>query len=231
MTLPWKHIVIGAFAVLALQQSCARAEAVGRADAEADNVERLTEQLDVITDDTVRLSRRLADLTATHREGATRDSILIATLRTRTVRYARELGDYRSRDSVNIADMGAAFDAIAARINPEDVPALRVVIAAVNSRVVSLESQVAVQARWLEDTRTELALVITDRDRERVGRRAADELTNGLRITIRSQAAIIDTRARENDALRDAVGGFRVTIQGWWMLPLGVAAGALAVGL
>ncbi len=227
----WKSVVGAALILLALQQGLARMKAVGRADAEADNVERLTADLAELSRDTVRLSRRLNDLDTTHREEEARDSILIAGLRTRTMQYARELSDYRSQDSLYAADIDDSFKALAARINPEDVPALRVVIALVNTRVVGLQSQVAVQARWLEDSRTELRLVITDRDRLRVARSAADELTNGLRITIRRQAAIINAQARETDALRDAVGGFRVTIQGWWLLPVGAVLGALAVGL
>ncbi len=229
-TFPYKYVIGAALLLLALQQSCARAEAIGRADAEAQQVERLTEGLEQLSGDTLRLSERLAALDSERTTQAARDSALIAGLRMRAGTAARELAALRLEDSVNVAGMDAAFDALRARLASDDQPALRVVVAAVNTRISGLQSQISVQTGWLEVSEEQLAIMTRSRDAERVGRRAADALADGLRAQIGQQAEIIVTQAREIDALRDATGGFNLTLDGWWLLPVGVVVGLVLGG-
>ncbi len=229
MNIPWKYVIGVALVLLAVQQGLARAKAVGRADAEAAQVKRLTTTLNELAFDTIALSAQVTALDSERRAQYARDSVALATLRSQAEGFARELGDIRSRDSLNVANVEEAFGALFARINPEDRPALHRAVKAVEVRVSGLERQIDVQAQLLVVSAEQYALVITERDSEREGRRAADALLDGVRRQGAQLTMIVDTQAREIEALRDAVGGFGVTIDGWWLVAVGVVIGAVAV--
>ena len=227
-TWPWKNIIGAILLILAVQQGFSRSRAVGRADAEAASVERLSNRLDELTEDTVSLSRRLSELDRGRLAQAAQDSAEISGLRTRASEAERELVDLRAGDSVRVAEMDASFEALRVRLRHEDLPALRVVVLAVNARIAGLESQVSVQAEWLEDSQRELSIERRGRVEDQRGRRAADALAVGLRAQLRQTSEISDTQAREIIALRDAVTpGFSLSLKGWWLLPVGIGIGFL----
>ena len=183
----------------------AYASALGRADAARTESTRLTVELGVIEADTVRLSQLLTESDVERDRRAREDSIRIAVLDAEAVVLAANFDALVSADSVHAEGVEVALTALTERLAPEDLPSLRTLTDAYETRLVGLGSQVQVQQDLVTAERAENEILRGQIESERTARSAADALLDGLRGQVFTLGQIVDSKDVEIAALRDAV--------------------------
>ena len=228
--LPWRWIVpVLLIAALGFTVR-AYAGALGRADAAAERVEELEEDLDSIAESNVDLADDLADADSIKAEQARADSVRIAELALETEELERTVRDLAADDLHHAEGVDSALRDLEAVVAPEALPALRRLTSAYGTRITGLSDQVVALTSIVDLKDEEIELLGVDLGRERFARSAADRLLDGLRSELRVQGQVVNAQAIEIDALRDAVapGFFR---RFWQNAELAGAVAVVAAGV
>lgn len=180
-------------------------KAIGIADAAAAESTRLIREGALLAQDTVRMSRDLESLDATHALQRRADSIRIAALDEQNVRLTANFDSLVVADRSNAEDVEAALSALEAELDPRHLPALRLVTRAYDTRILGLSSQVSVALERIDVVTEQRDVARGDADREREGRLASDALRAGLSAVIVQKDAVIASKDVEIGSLRNAV--------------------------
>ena len=223
--LPWRWI-IPVLLIVALGFTVrAYAGALGRADAAAERVEELEVERAAIAESNVFLQKTLAAADSGKAEQARADSARIAELALETEELERTVRDLAADDRQHAEDVEAALSALEARLSPVDVPALRRLRGAYETRLTGISDQVVALSGVVEAKDERIGLLEGELNSERLARWAADQFIVGLRFELGVQDEIVLVQAVEISALRDAVvPGFFSRLRQNAELVLGTAA-------
>lgn len=203
--LPWGWIVPLVLIVALALTARAYASAMGVADAAAIESARLDSIVRVTQAQAAQLTQSLGQIDAANLIRAQQDSVRIGELEDQNTVLVAQFDSLVTEDAILAEGVDDAVSDLASRLDEVDMPALRRVTGAYETRLMGFRSQVSVLIDQVRVVTMERDISREDADRARTGRSAADALVAGLRTTITVQASTIDSRDVEISSLRNAV--------------------------